>query len=402
MRVLVVGAGIAGLSTALRLRQLGVDVTVAEQADAERGGGYMIDFFGPGIDAAHQLNLDSALRGIHAPVQRLRFVDRTGRQRFAVNYGRMRRQLFHGRHFNFLRGDLERVLLTAVRRAQTNIDWGRRVVAVRPALEESQPVQVRYADGAAERWDVVVGADGANSAVRRSVLARQEWSRRDLGHTVAAWMQGGPALSVNAHDFTTLTAPGRMVAVYPAGPNRTAVFFAHRSWDTQDDFARGMAATLRRRYGDLGWVVPRLLRGLSGLTRPYFDSTFQVHCTEWERGRVVLVGDACWCVSLLAGQGASLAVAGGLVLAEELAARPDEVATAVGRYRDRLEPTVSRIARSGLRTADWFIPDQRWRGQVRDLTLRGAAWPVTASLMSRALGVDGSIPSLGEESASVA
>ena len=62
---------------------------------------------------------------------------------------------------------------------------------------------------------------------------------------------------------------------------------------------------------------------------------------------MVLVGDACWCVSLLAGQGASLAVAGGLVLAEELAARPDDVATAVARYRDRLEPTVSRIARSG-------------------------------------------------------
>ena len=83
MRVLVVGAGIAGLSTALRLRQLGVDVTVAEQAEAERGG-YMIDFFGPGIEAAHQLSLDSALRGIHAPVRQLRFVDPNGRQRFAV------------------------------------------------------------------------------------------------------------------------------------------------------------------------------------------------------------------------------------------------------------------------------------------------------------------------------
>jgi 2-polyprenyl-6-methoxyphenol hydroxylase-like FAD-dependent oxidoreductase len=401
MRVLVVGAGIAGLSTALRLRQLDVDVTVAEQAEAERSGGYMIDFFGPGIDAAHRLSLDSALRGIHAPVHQLRFVDPTGRQRFAVNYGRMRRQLFHGRHFNFLRGDLEKVLLTAARRAQTKIIWGRRVVAVRPALEES--VLVRYADGAVDRWDVVVGADGANSAVRRSVLTRQEWSQRDLGHTVAAWIQDGSVPTVPALDFTTLTAPGRMVAVYPAGAGRTAVFFAHRSWDARHDFARGLTATLRRRYGDLGWVVPRLLRGLNGVTtRPYFDSTVQIHCTQWQRGRVVLVGDACWCVSLLAGQGASLAVAGGLVLAEELAARPDDIATALGRYRDRLEPTVSRIARSGVRTADWFIPDQRWRGQVRDLTLRGAAWPVTASLMSRALGVDSAIPSLDEESASVA
>jgi 2-polyprenyl-6-methoxyphenol hydroxylase-like FAD-dependent oxidoreductase len=403
MRVLVVGAGIAGLSTALRLRQLGIDVTVAEQADAEPGGGYMIDFFGPGIDAAHQLGLDSALRGIHAPVQRLCFVDRSGRQRFAVNYGRMRRQLFHGRHFNFLRGDLERVLLKAARRAQTKIIWGRRVVAVRPAREGSEPVLVRYADGATERWDVVIGADGVNSAVRRSLLTRQEWSRRDLGHTVAAWIQDGPVPTVPVRDFTTLTAPGRMVAVYPAGGGSTAIFFAHRTWDTQADFARGLAATLRRVYGDLGWVVPRLLRGLSGIaTRPYFDSTVQVHCTEWQRGRVALVGDACWCVSLLAGQGASLAVAGGLVLAEELAARPDDVTTALGRYRDRLEPTVNRIARSGLRAADWFIPDQRWRGQVRDLTLRGAAWPVTASVMNRALGVDGAIPPLDEESASVA
>jgi 2-polyprenyl-6-methoxyphenol hydroxylase-like FAD-dependent oxidoreductase len=402
MRVLVVGAGIAGLSTALGLRQLGVDVTVAEQAETERGGGYMIDFFGPGIDAAHQLSLDSALRGIHAPVHRLRFVDRTGRQRFAVNYGRMRRRLFHGRHFNFLRGDLEKILLKAAWRAQTKIIWGRRVVAVRPAFEETQPILVRYADGASDRWDVVVGADGAHSAVRRGLLTGQEWSRRDLGHTIAAWIQDGALPTVDAWDFTTLTAPGRMVAVYPAGAGRTAVFFAHRTWDVQDDFARGLVATLRRRYGDLGWVVPHLLKALNGVTRPYFDSAFQVECTEWQRGRVVLVGDACWCVSLLAGQGASLAVAGGLVLAEELATRPDDIATALGRYRDRLEPTVSRIARSGLRTADWFIPDQRWRCQVRDLTLRGAAWPVTASLMSRALGVESAIPPLDEEPASVA
>ncbi|CAA9482924.1 MAG: monooxygenase, FAD-binding [uncultured Solirubrobacteraceae bacterium] len=386
MRVLIVGAGIAGLSVALRLGQLGIESTVVERAPAERGGGYMIDFFGPGIAAAERLGLHGALGAIHHPVDRLTFVDEAARRRFSVDYAVMRRRLFRGRHFNFLRGDLEHVLRGSAR-AGTRVVFGRRVVAVMPATGPRDPVGVAYEDGSTEEWDVVIGADGVNSQVRRSLLAGDEWTRVDLGHTVAAWTLDGHLPGVPANDFTTLTAPGRMVAAYPVHGERTATFLVHRSGDSAADLAAGLPATLTRVFGDLGWVVPDLLAALPTVTDPYFDATIQIRSDVWHRGRVILLGDACWCVSLLAGQGSSLAMAGGVALAEALAARPDDVPAALDGYSARLGPVVRSLADAGARTAGWFVPERRWRMAVRDLSVRASTWPLVAPLGGRRLGI---------------
>jgi 2-polyprenyl-6-methoxyphenol hydroxylase-like FAD-dependent oxidoreductase len=101
VRTLIVGAGIAGLSTALRLRQLGLPATVVEAAPAPRGGGYMIDFLDPGIAAADRLGLRPGLEDIHTPVARLVFLDAAGATRYAVGYPALRRRAFGGRHYNF-------------------------------------------------------------------------------------------------------------------------------------------------------------------------------------------------------------------------------------------------------------------------------------------------------------
>jgi 2-polyprenyl-6-methoxyphenol hydroxylase-like FAD-dependent oxidoreductase len=94
-------------------------------------------------------------------------------------------------------------------------------------------------------------------------------------------------------------------------------------------------------------------------------------------------------VSLLAGQGASLALAGGATVAEELATVSDvaDVPAALDRARERLGPLVTRLADSGARTASWFVPEERWRMTVRDTTLRASAWPVVGPLLGRRFGL---------------
>lgn len=388
MRVLVVGAGIAGLSAALRLRQLGGSPTLVEAAPGPRGGGYMIDFFGPGIDAADRLGLRPALERIHAPIERLVFVDGSGRSRVAVGYPALRRRLFGGRHHNFLRGDLEAELYAAARDAGVQLSHGRKVTGVRPAAAAGDPVVVRYADGAEEEWDVVLGADGIHSRVRDGVLEPDEWSTRDLGHAVWTWIVDRSLPGVRREDFVTLTAPGRMVAVYPVDERRTAAFFVHRSPDGGGEPGADLPATLHRRFGDLGWLVPELLTTFPSAVDRYTDRTVQVRSRVWHRGRVALLGDACWCVSLLAGQGASLALAGGAAVAEELAtvSAPADVPAALDRARDRLGPVVARLADAGARTASWFAPEERWRMAVRDASLRASAWPVVGPVLGRRLG----------------
>jgi 2-polyprenyl-6-methoxyphenol hydroxylase-like FAD-dependent oxidoreductase len=386
VRTLIVGAGIAGLSTALRLRQLGWPATVVEAASAPRGGGYMIDFLGLGVAAADRLGLRRGLEEIHAPVARLVFVDEAGATRYAVGYPALRRRLFAGRHYNFLRGDLEHLLYDAAVAAGVEVLFGRRVVAVASAGGPDQPVAVSYDNGAEDEWDVVLGADGIHSRVRSSVLRPGEWATRDLGHAVWAWIIDGLVSGVPSTDFTTLTVPGRMVAAYPAGTERTATFFLLRSGAHGGEPPEELPALLGALFGDLGWRVPQLLASLPAAVDFYSDRTVQVHARTWHRGRVGLVGDACWCVSLLAGQGASLAMAGGVIAAEELAASPNDVSAALDRYRTRLQPITAPLAASGARTATWFVPEQRWRMGVRDLAMRARRRPVVGSVLGHRLG----------------
>lgn len=386
MRILIVGAGIAGLSAALRLRQLGVSATVVEASPGPRGGGYMIDFLGLGVAAADRLGLTPQLERLHAPVARLVFLDEAGRTRVAVGYPAMRRRMFAGRHYNLLRGDLEELLHRVGGAAGAEILHGRRVTAVVPAEHPGRPVGVRFADGVEQEWDAVLGADGVRSGVRAALLAQGEWTARDLGHAVWAWIADGAVPGVPAADFTTLTTPGRMAAAYPAGPDRTATLFLARSPRHGGEPAAQVPAVLHELFGDLGWRVPALLATLPTAVDRYTDRTVQIRSDVWHRGRVGLVGDACWCVSLLAGQGASLAMAGGVAVAEELAATPDDVPAALDRYQARLQPTVARLAASGARTANWFVPEQRWRMAVRDLALRTGAWPGIGPLVGRGLG----------------
>jgi 2-polyprenyl-6-methoxyphenol hydroxylase-like FAD-dependent oxidoreductase len=389
MRVLVVGAGIAGLSAALRLRQLGGSPTLVESAPGPRGGGYMIDFFGPGVDAADRLGLRSGLERIHAPIERLVFVDQSGRPRVAVGYLALRRRAFGGRHHNFLRGDLEAELHAAVRDAGVQPSHGRKVVGVQPAAAAGSPVVVRYADGTQEEWDVVLGADGVHSRVRADVLEPDEWGTRDLGHAVWTWILEGSLPGVRREDFVTLTAPGRMVAVYPVDDGRTAAVFVHRSPDGGGEPEADLPGTLHSRFGDLGWLVPELLAALPSALDRYTDRTVQVRARVWHRGRVALLGDACWCVSLLAGQGASLALAGGVAVAEELAtvSAVADVPAALDRVHARFGPLVARLADTGARTASWFAPEERWRMAVRDTSLRASAWPVVGPVLGRRFGL---------------
>jgi 2-polyprenyl-6-methoxyphenol hydroxylase-like FAD-dependent oxidoreductase len=262
------------------------------------------------------------------------------------------------------------------------------VVGVQQAAAAGDPVVVRYADGAEQEWDVVLGADGIHSRVRDDVLEPDEWSTRDLGHAVWTWIVDGSLPGVRREDFVTLTAPGRMVAAYPVDERRTAAFFVHRSPDGGGEPGADLPGALHRRFGDLGWLVPELLATLPSAVDRYTDRTVQVRSRVWHRGRVALLGDACWCVSLLAGQGASLALAGGVTVAEELATASAvaDVPAALDRARDRLGPVVTRLADAGTRTASWFVPEERWRMAVRDTSLRASAWPVVGPLLGRRFG----------------
>jgi 2-polyprenyl-6-methoxyphenol hydroxylase-like FAD-dependent oxidoreductase len=126
-----------------------------------------------------------------------------------------------------------------------------------------------------------------------------------------------------------------------------------------------------------------LLAELSRSPSLYFDMVSQIEMPRWSAGRVVLIGDACHCVSLLAGQGASLAMAGAYVLASELGSRPD-LQVALTRYEQRMRPAAAQLL-SGRQMARWFVPDMAVGLVIRDLAMRLSVYPLASRIVRNRL-----------------
>jgi 2-polyprenyl-6-methoxyphenol hydroxylase-like FAD-dependent oxidoreductase len=338
----------------------------------------MLDFFGPGYDVAERMILLALLEAVHYPVARLVVHRSNGEEKFSLSYPAMRRRVFGDRHFNFMRGDLERLLFRRIEH-DVEIRFG---AGVRSIAQETTSVRVTLSDGTQRTAELLVGADGVHSTVRDLVFGPEERFASSLGCHAAAFVLQDLQLAHEAgDDFHTLSVPGRQVGLYPIRGGRAAAFFVHRSHGGRNDFRSDDASTeLRNVYGDLGWVVPRLLSELDESPAVYFDNVMQIEMPRWSAGRVVLAGDACHCVSLLAGQGASLAMAGAYLLADELA--PDaEVGAALERYERRMRPMAIRQRRVGHDMARWFVPDTRFTLAIRDLALRLSVYPLSSRIV---------------------
>lgn len=383
MKVLISGGGIAGLALAFGLHRYGHEPLVVERSQNLRDEGYMIDFFGPGYDASEKMGLLSEIEEIHYQIPRLSFVDAAGKERLAVSYAALRKNLFNDRHFNFMRGDLERLLYSRIE-GRVPMRFGTEVESFE---QDGARVRARLTDGTADSFDLLVGADGAHSHVRELAFGEKRLFLRSLGYYTAASLVEDLEMRESLGEaFYILTVPGRQVAVYPIRGGRLATFFVHKTSPRLEDFsAESVRGEMSAAYSGMGWIVPELLERCPYGSSLYFDEVAQIEMPSWGVGRVVLVGDACQCVSLLAGQGASLAMAGSYVLAEELAAvrKEDDVGAALAQYERRLRPAVLKRQRAGRRLARWFVPENRARLLVRDAAMRMATSPLASQVLGR-------------------
>ncbi|HYI83954.1 MAG TPA: FAD-dependent monooxygenase, partial [Acetobacteraceae bacterium] len=298
-KVLASGAGVAGLSLALRLRQRGLTPVLVERAPHLRDGGYTLGLSDPGLDAAERMGVADALRAARHMPRRLVYVDGDGRERFTLGGAALDR-LVGERRFNLLRGDIERVLYERVR-GEVEVRFGASV----ESLEESQDgVGVGLSDGAEIGCDLVVGADGLHSKVRALCFGPEERFVRPLGARVAAVLLDRAEFP-DAQPGTSysLTEVGRAAALASVGEDRLVAFFV---WRTAGQPGLGTPEEeLRHAFAGAGWRVPALLDRLSRTEDVYFDEVAQVVMPRWCDGRVVLLGDAAFAVPLIAGKGAT-------------------------------------------------------------------------------------------------
>jgi 2-polyprenyl-6-methoxyphenol hydroxylase-like FAD-dependent oxidoreductase len=226
------------------------------------------------------------------------------------------------------------------------------------------------------------------------VLGDESRFLRYLGMHIAAFVFESPGIHAALSGKACLTdTVDRVMGFYGLRDGRVAAFAVHRSADAA--LPGDARAAVRAAYAGMGWVVPEALERCPPSSEVFYDQVAQVVLPRWRRGRVALVGDACYAVSVLAGQGASLAVAGGYVLAE-LLARARSVDAALADYERVWRPVAEEKQEAGRAAAGWFLPSSAVGVHLRRLTLRLARLPfVDRFVTSRLIGASaGPIPYL--------
>jgi 2-polyprenyl-6-methoxyphenol hydroxylase-like FAD-dependent oxidoreductase len=377
VKVVVCGAGITGLALANKLARDGVEVVVLERAPAPREQGYMIDFFGPGFDAAEEMGLLPRIRELGYRIEEASLLDARGRRRAAIRYSSFARTM-RDRLCGIMRPDLELVLREQLP-VGVDLRFGAEVTAVDDLGDH---VRVTAGDRAVEA-DVAVGADGIHSAVRRLVFGEGETFLRYLGFHTAAFVLADPEIAAAVRDRFCLTdSIGRQMGFYGLRDGRVAAFAVHRTTDRR--LPEDPRAALRQEYRSLGWLVPRALRRCPPAEAVYYDHVAQIDMPCWSHGRVVLVGDACYAVSLLAGQGASLGVAGAWVLGEQLT-RAASTEEAFAGYERLMRPVITEKQNVARRSARWFLPANAAQLVARRAVLRLARLPLLDRRVATAL-----------------
>ena len=367
MRIIINGVGIAGSTLAYWLRKAGHEVLLVEAAPELRRGGYVIDFGLVGYDIAEKMGLIPRLRELGYQVKEMRYVDREGRTSSSIAVDALTR-LTRGRYITLRRSDLAATIFGALEGSVETI-FGDSVASID---EADGCVRVGFEHAPPREADLVLGADGLHSRVRQLAFGPDTGVEVSLGYHVAAFEVEG----YRPRDelvYLGYGVPGRQIYRFSMREDKTLVLFIFRDEYLPADRPANdeeRKSLLTKVYADVGWECPRILAALPSVESIYFDRASQIRLDRWTKGRTALVGDAAACVSLMAGEGSSLAMAEAYMLAGEVRNCGGDYGAAFARYEQQLMPFLKRKQLSVAKTAASLAPKTALGIRFRNLAVR--------------------------------
>jgi 2-polyprenyl-6-methoxyphenol hydroxylase-like FAD-dependent oxidoreductase len=357
--------GIAGPTLAYWLVRRGHRPVLIERMPELRVGGHAVDIRGTALAVTERMGLETAVREARTNILTLSAVRPDGRRTYDVAL-RPLHEMRGDREIEIVRDDLVRILFGAIT-DDVEVVFGD---AVRAVTQADGRVGVEFELGPPREADLVVGADGHHSATRELVFGPERRFTRHLGAYLSIYTVDN---LLELRDRAVLyNEPGRAAAMFTVrGNERAKVVLLFRSDRLDIDFADAAAQQdlLRRRFSGMGWETTRLLEAMPDAYDFYFDEMSQVRQPSWSTGRVALLGDAAFGPSPMSGQGTSLALIGGYLLAHHIdtaADLPTAFALWEAGFRSSVELNQG-LATDGMST---LLPASRFGIFARNQSMR--------------------------------
>jgi 2-polyprenyl-6-methoxyphenol hydroxylase-like FAD-dependent oxidoreductase len=357
IKILISGGGVAGNALAFWLSKLGHNVTVVERFPSLRATGLQVDLRGHGIEVVKRMGLEPAVRAKLAREDGLQFVDKSGKRRayFPANKSGKGAQSFTS-EYEIMRGDLCNVLYDGTKDRVKYI-FG---TSIESFEENENSVDVRFADGTTDQFDLLVGADGQGSRTRKMMLGPDAQDPfKPIGYAIAYFMLPRPIQEGDEYIATMHMIPrGRMLMTRRNNTHEIQVYLGCKT-DSElfKKARRGDVESEKKAFAEIyqggGWQADEIVSSLDDAKDFYCERMGLVKLESWFKGRVALVGDAAYCPSANTGMGITCSLVGAYILAGEIGRSLEtdagakneakDITAALTAYEQKFQPFVNKI-----------------------------------------------------------
>lgn len=354
--VLISGAGVAGLAVAYWLDRAGFTTTVVERSPEFRRGGQAIDIRGVALDVVNAMNLLDEARALRTRLKGMSLLDADGNEKQRTEERTFSAGRLDSDDIEVFRDDLCELLMGALSE-RVEIRYND---SIREIDDQGDGVAVTFADGSSRKFDLLIGADGIYSNVRKQCFDDESSVVFPLGVILALFST--PNL-IRLTDWQLgFREEGIGYVIYPsldASELRIGVGFEAPQPALSRTDVEAQKRVVAERCAYLKGDFPRFLEALKTTDQFYYNELAQIRMPSWSKGRVVLAGDAAHCASPFSGQGTSLALVGALVLVRALVQHSNDPAQAFAAYEHRMRPYVDLNQALVDLTRQGPVPDEQ-------------------------------------------
>lgn len=361
--VLIVGAGVSGLSCALQLARMGWRCTVLEKSANLRNHGYLLGLTGVGHRAAERLGVLTALEKVAWPLNENRFFNSKNKELFRFHYT----DFFSGLNsITLSRSDLVDVLYEHILAEVLPVEFLFSKTLTR--IEEHEAgLTAHLSDNCAIDVDFLIGGDGVHSKTRDMIFGDSMGCYENLGYSMAGFTTAVEEEHL-FHDIWSYTHAGSVVEVYsPKNTNSVALYIWKSEENNRNLTRRQQLESLKKVYVNSHPNSQKYLDRLAEDEPFFYDQITMIDLPKWSVGRSVLVGDSAFCPSLVSGQGAGMAMAAAIILSEKI----DQLSidSAFHEYEKIFRPIVQQQQARSRSIAPRFIPATPFSFMMRNLMM---------------------------------